>query len=103
MAQALREKVDEVIWGEEKDVFSPVHELAIREMRYRLFPGIIWDLQAWARSKAEEHSKIQSNIDNIILSVKKNVEDEHLSLQKLSKHHGKIAERYRAAARACND
>ena len=105
MTESITEKVEQVIWGDEKNVFGAVSALVIEEMRYRLFPGIIWDLQRWARSKAEEHRKSQSSIDNIILSVKQNVEngDHHSSLQRLSKHDKDIAERYSAAARACND
>ena len=105
MTESLTERVEQVIWGKEKNVFHSVHALVIREMRYRLYPGIIWDLRAWARSKAEEHRKTQGGIDNILSAVQKNTEDgdHHLSLQKLSKHHREIAERYDAAARACND
>ena len=105
MAESITEKVEQVIWGDEKDVFRTVNTLVIKEMRFRIFPGIIWDLQRWARSKAEEHRKEQSSIDNIILAVKQNVEegDHHSSLQRLSKHHGDISQRYSAAARACND
>ena len=106
MVESLKEKVEQVIWDEkEKDVYSSVSALVIREMKYRIYPGVIWDLQAWARSKAEEYSKDELRVDDIILELKKNVadQDHNVSLQKLSKHYKEIAERYRIAARACND
>jgi len=105
MAEALKEAVEQVIWDEQKNVSVCVRTLVCREMRYRIYPGVIWELKAWALSKAKEHRKKQSAFDDIILAVKKNLEDQdyHLSLQKLSKHHGGIAERYRTAAEACDD
>ena len=106
MAESLREKVEQVIWGEEEDAFRPVRALLLEEMRYRIHPGIIWDLQKWARSKMEEHEKAQGRIENILRAVRKNVpdhEDHCPSLLKLSRHHRKIAGRYRSAVNACND
>ena len=105
MAESLREKIEQVIWGEEKDVFVPVRVLVMEELRRRILPMIIWELQAWALSKAEEHSQTHVKIDQIILAVRRNVADQeyHLSLQKLSKHHKDISLRYSTAADACKD
>jgi hypothetical protein len=83
-----------------------VRALVLEEMRYRIHSGIIWDLQKWARSKMEEHETAQGRIDYILRAVRKNVpdhEDHCQSLLKLSRHHRKIALRYRSVVNACND
>jgi hypothetical protein len=106
MALSLKERVERVVWGEEKDAFGPVSALVIQEMKGRIYPGVIWDLQNWARSKTEEHRKAQSKIENIILAVRSNVKDDQdqcLSLQKLSEHHCQIANRYNKVVIACQD
>ncbi len=104
MAESLKEKVEQVIWGEEKDAFGQVRALVTEEMKGRIYPGVIWDLQKWARSKTEEHRKAQSRIENIILAVRNNVKDDQdqcLSLLTLSEHHRNIANRYNTALNAC--
>jgi hypothetical protein len=83
MAEALKEEVDNVVWDEEQDVFICVTKLIFREMKGRFFHGFIAEVQAWARSKAEEHRKKQRALDDIILTVRTNLKDQdhHLSLQ----------------------
>jgi hypothetical protein len=106
MTESLTEKVEQVIWDLEKDAFHPVRALVLQEMRYRIHPGVIWDLQKWARSKMEEHKSAQRRIDNIIQQVRKNVpdhEDHCLSLKKLSLHHDRMGTRYRVVVNACYD
>jgi hypothetical protein len=106
MAEALKEKVEQVIWDAEKDAFHSVRALVLEEMKYRIYPGIIWDLQKWARSKSEEHRNAQGRIEKILLAVRTNVEDhrDHCqSLQKLVMHHRRIAGRYNSVVMACDD
>jgi hypothetical protein len=80
-------------------------KLICREMKYRLFHGFFGEVQAWAQSKAEEHRKKQRAFDDIILTVRTILKDQdhHLSLQKLSRHHRKIAERYSTVESTCAD
>lgn len=113
-ASSLIEKVEQVIWdeGQEEDAFVSVHALVIEEMRYRIYPGIVWDFQKWARSKAEEHTVAKNRIETILLKVKENNDVPNdaddfpvcfLSVKKLRDHHERIANRYKRAAMACND
>jgi hypothetical protein len=103
MAEALKEEVDTVVWDEQQDVSTCVKNLILRELKCRFFHGFIEEIKAWARSKAEEHRKKQREFDNIILTVRTNLKDQdhHLSLQKLSRHHGNIAERYSTVESTC--
>ena len=103
MAEALKEEVDTVVWDEQQDVSTCVKNLIFRELKCWFFHGFIEEIKAWARSKAEEHRKKQREFDNIILAVRTNLKDEdhHLSLQKLSRHHGNIAERYCTVESTC--
>lgn len=106
MAEALKEKVEQVIWDAEKDAFQSVRALILEEMKYRIYPGIIWDLKKWAQSKTEEHRDAQGRIEKILLAVKMNVEDHQyqcLSLQKLIMHHRRIAGRYSSVVMACDE
>ena len=107
MTELLKEKVEQVVWGKDANVSAAVRAIVLEEVRYRLLLNNIWDLQAWARSKAEEHTQAYSRINTIILSVLKNAEEgeqgNHHSLQKLSQHHKNIAQRYNAAANACKE
>jgi exonuclease I len=99
--EALKQEV--VVWDEQQDVSTRVRNLIFREMKRRFFHGYIAEVQAWARSKAEEHRKKQREFDNIILVVRTSLKDQdhHLSLQKLSRHHGNIAERYSIVESTC--
>jgi hypothetical protein len=57
MAEAPKEEVDNAVWDEQQDVSTCVKTLIFREMNCRFFHGFIAEVQAWARSKAEEHRK----------------------------------------------
>ena len=105
MAEALKEEVDTVVWDEQQDVSTCVKTLIFRELKCRFFHGFIEEIKAWARSKAEEHRKKQREFDYIILTVRTNLKDEdhHLSLQKLSRHHRRIAECYSTVESTCAD
>jgi hypothetical protein len=101
--EALKQEVDAVVWDEQQDVSTSVRNLLFREMKCRFFHGFIAEIKAWARSKAEEHRKKQREFDSIMRTVRTNLKDEdhHLSLQKLSRHHGNIAERYSTVEITC--
>ena len=101
--EALKQEVDAVVWDEQQDVSTSVRSLLFREMKCRFFHGFIAEIKAWARSKAEEHRKKQREFDCIMRTVRTNLKDEdhHLSLQKLSRHHGNIAERYSIVEITC--
>ena len=104
MTSPLINKVQEVIWGEEDDVYRAVRALVLQEMKYRIFPGVIWNLAAWARCKAKEHGILQSNIHRILHTMQQNVEDEDISaVENLSIHHAKMSRRYALALHACSD
>jgi hypothetical protein len=94
--EALKQEVDTVVWDEQQDVSTSVRNLIFRELKCRLFHGFIEEIKVWARSKAEKHRKKQREFDYIMRTVRTNLKDQdhHLSLQKLSRHHGNIAERY---------
>ena len=94
MTSPLISKVEEVIWSEEKDVHSAVKAI----VKYQIFPGVIWDLRAWARCKAKEHGVLQSNIERILAA-----NGPHSAVEYLRIHHGKISIRYGLAAQACDD
>lgn len=105
-ASSLIEKVEHVIWDDHSDAFRSVRALVLEEMKYRIYPGVVWDLQKWAQSKTEEHREAYRRIDKILQAVKENVQDDQdhcPSLQKLKRHHERIAKRYDDAVFACKD
>ena len=111
MTESLEEKMERLVWGKDtptNDVFASARALVVEEMKYRIYPGLIWDLRSRAESKAEEHANTTKRINEIIRAVDKNVKDdsskEHsVSLQTLSAHHAAIAQRYKHVASACSD
>jgi len=107
MSESLKERVDQVVWGTQSSAFVAARLLVLEEMRYRLLPNIIWDLEMWARSKAEEHKQAHTRIEIIILAVRQNADasaqDSHVALEKLSRHHKHIFRRYEDVVRACKD
>ena len=86
MTNPLIDKAEEVIWGEVEDVYSAVCALVIREMRWRIWPGVVLELQAWARSKAKEHCLLEAYYKGVAHTVQK-YNDDHSSVEKLSTHH----------------
>ena len=107
MSESLKERVDQVVWDTQSSAFVAARILVLKEMQYRLLPNIIWDLEMWARKKAEEHKEAHARIELIILAVKQNADasaqGSHLALEKLSRHHKNIAKRYADVVRACRD
>jgi hypothetical protein len=106
MTDSLQEKMERMVWGIEVDAYKTARALVLEEMRYRLHPGIIWDLKPWALSKAREHATTMSRIDRIILDVVINSGGSHEhtpSLKKLSAHHARISKRYSHVSDACSD
>jgi len=107
MSESLKERVDQVVWDTQSSAFVAARILVLKEMQYRLLPNIIWDLEMWARKKAEEHKEAHARIELIILAVKQNADasaqGSHLALEKLSRHHKHIASRYADVVRACKD
>ena len=94
MTNPLIEKAEEVIWGEVEDTYRAVRALVISEMRWRIWTGVVWELRAHAQSKAKEHCSLEAFYK---------AHSDHLSVKRLSDHHGKISRRYRQASLACID
>jgi hypothetical protein len=88
----LAERVDDVVWGDELDVYS-----AVRRLGY--YPFGMNETKAYARSKADEHHVIWSKLSQIIAASEATSE----ALVHLRDHHIKISSRYTRAAAAFGD
>ena len=106
MTESLEGKMDRLVWGKDtptNEVFASARALVVEEMKYRIYPGLIWDLRSRAESKAEEHANTTKRINEIIRAVDKNVKDSKEHSLSLSAHHAAIAQRYKHVASACSD
>ena len=66
----LIQKADDIVWDDEcLDIWSTVRSLAIEEVSWWMMaPVNVWAAKMWARSKAQEQTKLALRIQNILHS-----------------------------------
>ena len=98
------QKLDDIVWSDERDVFASSRPLVLNQVPWFCPPVSVWKAKEWAQARACEHEALRARIERILDKASESMGAEIVqSFQKLCQHYKNIASRYRVIVQACSD